>query len=340
MKLSLTQAISQISAKKFPIYWFFSDEPFLLKDADEQCREKIHKIGIEESYTLGVSKQFDTDSLDQIAQTQSLFSQRQALWLKCDSTPPQALTQWLLSYLRHPSPDITLFVFSERLSAQQHKTQWFKQVDHVGAYIALWPPAYHELPHWLQQLAQRYQFSLSRDAAQWLAQCTEGNLFAARQTFEKLAAKQSKAALTLDDVQTTLQYDAAHFTVFEWASAVLFGDVARATRILASLQQEQAEATLLVWSIAKELRLVIALHRAKQSFTSACKSMGIWPKRQPYFQQALKRLTVTDCHQALHQLAQIDRMIKGIEIGSVWLTLHKLVVTICAPKLAASLIAD
>lgn len=335
MKLSLTQAIAQIGAGKLPIYWFFSEDPFLLEDACEQCRQQVRKTGIEEIYTVAISKQFDTDQLDQTTQNQSLFSQQQALLLKCESMPPETLTKWLLNYLINPSADITLFVFSGRLSAQQQRTKWFKLVEQVGAHIPLWPPARHELCAWLGQLAKRYQLALSTEAVQWLAECTEGNLFAAKQTFEKLAATQSKTSLTLDDVQTTLQYDAAHFSVFEWANALLLGDVARAIRILEALQQEQVEPTILVWSLAKELRLIIALHLARQPFASACKSLGIWPKRQPPFQQALRRLTLADCHRALQQLAQIDRVIKGIEPGSIWLTLHKLTATLCSPKLAA-----
>ena len=335
MKLSLTQAITKIGSNPIPIYWFFSDEPFLLDDACEQCRQGLSKAGIEETYTLGISKQFDASQLDQMTQNQSLFSQQQALLLKCDSTPPEALTKWLLDYLADPSIDITLFIFSDRLSAQQQKTKWFKLIDRIGAHIPLWPPATHEITGWLQQLAKRYQLSLTTDAAQWLAACTEGNLFAAKQTFEKLATMQTKKTLTLDDVQTTMQYDAAHFSVFEWASAVLLGDVSRATRVLESLQQEQAEPTVLVWSLAKELRLVIALHLATQPFAGACKSLGIWPKRQPPFQKALSRLKISHCHQSLVQLAMIDRIIKGILPGNPWQALYRLSNVLAQPQLTS-----
>ena len=333
MKLSLAQATNQVGSGKLPVYWFFSDEAFLLDDASEQCRQRLHQAGIEEIYTLGVAKQFDTDQLNQTTQNQSLFSQQQALILKCEGAPPEALTKWLLSYLMHPSPDIVLLIFSDRLSAQQQKTKWFKQVDQAGAHIPLWPPAHHELAGWLQQLAKRYQLGLSHEAAQWLAACTEGNLFAAKQTLEKLAATQAKTTLSLDDVQTTLQHDAAHFTVFEWATTILTGDATRATRILESLQQAQAEPTILVWSLAKELRLVIRLHLSQQSFAQACKNLGIWPKRQPPFQQALRRLSLADCHQALSQLATIDRTIKGLTTGDVWQQLHMLSSSLSHPQL-------
>ncbi len=76
--------------------------------------------------------------------------------------------------------------------------------------------------------------------------------------------------------------------------SILQADARRALKILKTLKQEGAEATLILWALTRELRTLATL-AAQQNEGRALQQLfreqRIWPQRQPLVQQGLRRLT-------------------------------------------------
>ncbi|MFP3366861.1 DNA polymerase III subunit delta, partial [Pseudoalteromonas sp. SIMBA_148] len=74
-----------------------------------------------------------------------------------------------------------------RLDRKVQQTAWFKALEKVGVFIAVWPVDHSRLGFWIRVRARRHGLELNQDAARLLAERIEGNLLAADQELQKLA---------------------------------------------------------------------------------------------------------------------------------------------------------
>ncbi len=83
----------------------------------------------------------------------------------------------------------------------------------------------------------------------------EGNLLAAAQEIEKLKLMAEGGQITVETVQAAVA-DSARFDVFGLTDAVLKGEPAHALRMLEGLRGEGVEPPVILWALARELRLL------------------------------------------------------------------------------------
>jgi DNA polymerase-3 subunit delta len=123
----------------------------------------------------------------------------------------------------------------------------------------------------------------------------------------------------------------------------MLGDAKKAWHILEHLRAENTEATIILWSLTKELRLLATLHKESrgQSLDGLFKRYQIWDKRQPEVRRALSRLSYTKCLSLLQEANRIDKMIKGVIRDDAWdairhLIMHMSGITILSSELKPS----
>ncbi len=156
----------------------------------------------------------------------------------------------------------------------------------------------------------------------------EGNLLAAAQELEKLSLLHPGGLIdtnTLDNAIT----DNARFDIFQLVDNTLLGNRPRSLRILQNLANEDTEPTLVLWALTRELRTLCEMQKKMKqgaSLSSLFSQFRIWEKRQPAVRAFLQRHPQRDGWDLLLKAAEIDRMIKGIEIGNTWDTLADLVI--------------
>lgn len=328
MKLNFAQLARHLTTTLLPIYWVSGDEPLLLNDAISAIRS----AAMSRDYSLqsfSADQASIVEQLQQLTGNLSLFADKQLLELQITNSVPEKLTQWLKEYCASPDGDTVFIIRSPKLSTAQTNTAWFRSIESIGAHLAIWPIEISQLPVWLQQRSQKWQLTLPLNAAQYLANRTEGNLLAANQELEKLALSHQGKTISLDMLEALLE-DQARYDVFNLTSAVLKGEVARAWRILQHLKADASEYTLIVWALTKELRALITLH-SKCNTTALpvlYKQLQIWDKRVPEIQQALARLSLTRCQQALANAAEVDQAIKGLHDRNGWEVLSEWVMSL------------
>jgi DNA polymerase-3 subunit delta len=94
-----------------------------------------------------------------------------------------------------------------------------------------------------------------QDAVELIAARVEGNLLAAAQEIEKLKLMAEGGQITVETVQAAVA-DSARFDVFGLVDAVLNGEAAHALRMLEGLRGEGVEPPVILWALARELRLL------------------------------------------------------------------------------------
>lgn len=340
MKLNAGQLERHLKGTLSLVYVVSGDDPLLTQEAAEQIRQAADQQGFSERQILNVDAHFDWDSLLEANNSLSLFAERRLLELRIPTgKPSEAGTQALLEYLTRPNPDNLLLISLPRLDGPTQRTRWAKalQENPQVQFLSIWPLEAQQLPRWIQQRLNRVGLSATPEAIDLIATRVEGNLLAAAQEIEKLALLAEQKHLDLAFVQAAVS-DSARYTPFDLVDAMLHGDLAHALRILNGLRSEGTEAPIILWALARELRVLIQLSQGHErgipmEQTVASIKPPVWDKRRPLLIQAAQRHRFQAWNQLLLSAQSIDAQIKGQQMGCPWLGLSQLLFSLCGKPL-------
>lgn len=325
MKINARDLIKHLDGKLKSVYWISGDESFLVSQTVKDIEKKIKQQGFEIERE-SVSTTFKADRFFELTHEMSLFANQRCIIFSCENRLNPALTKALEAYCKSPSPDIVLIFYGGKLASNVTSRAWYKAFDKIGMHIPIWPIDHAQLPKFLIDHARRFNLNLETDAANLLANMTEGNLFSANQTLEKLSSLNPNERITVEMLHANAE-DQAHFDVFDLISAILKGELQRSNRILQNLFATGCEPNIILWAIVKELRLLATLfeQRERTPLSTLFKQHNIWEKRGREIQTALNRLSYQKCLGAIQDAAEIDRILKGYKTGDTQLKLSQLV---------------
>jgi len=170
-----------------------------------------------------------------------------------------------------------------------------------------------------------------------IAARVEGNLLAAAQEVEKLKLLAEGNQVDAETVQAAVA-DSARFDVFGLIDCALTGDASHALRVLEGLRGEGVETPVILWALAREIRLLagIAYQQSQgipldKAFSSA--RPPVWDKRRPLVSKALQRHSSKRWGQLLQQAQLIDAQIKGQAPGDPWSELAMLTLQLAGQRL-------
>lgn len=336
----LQQGLSELK----PVYLFYGEEALFLRDCQDRLRHALQSRGYLYGERYEVDAGFDWQGLQMDTQAGSLFSEQRVIQLDMPKgAPGREGTQFLQEWANRnspqngaPPPEVILVIQCGKLDGRQVKSKWMQALESAGLVVQAKPVPSQALPGWCQQQAQRYQIQLDGEAAALLAERVEGNLLAADQELTKLSLLHPPG--TLIDAKTIADsvVDQAHYQLFALATEMLKGQARQAQQILHRLRQEGLESAVILWLLAKEIRLQVDLARLSQSMPQgqAFKQMRVWSSRQAEVSAALQRHSVEEWQALLKLALEIDLMIKGIRPTvnpeETWQAISKLVGRIAA----------
>lgn len=329
MKLAYAQLTFHLTKNLAPLYWVCSDELLLVQEAVGTIRAAAKKLGFHERISLTPDTKSDwTKALYADTHSRSLFSSKKIIELNLQQIKLNAAQGKIFEELiRKLSADTLLIISTTQLDAKLEKTSWYKAIEKTGVIIPIWPVSAEQLPQWILQRAKKINLHLTSQAAERLAILVEGNLLAAAQEIEKLSLLYPGKTLDEDMIENAV-VDNAHFDIFNLTDNALRGKTARCMRILTNLADEGVEPTLILWALTRELRTVADIQQQMQqgaALSALFAKARIWEKRQAGFRAFLQRHTLENCWGLLSKAAQIDRMIKGVDLGNVQDELEALV---------------
>ena len=329
MQLKASQLAQHLSKSLSSCYLISGEEPLMVQECSDAVRRAAKAAGCSERQCITISHKDDWRELGHAAGSLSLFAERKLIEIQLPSGKPGAEgSKALLEYLEGDSDDVLLIV-SGRIDKASQKSKWYMALDGAGIVIPLWPVTAAELPAWLQARMHNAGMQVEKEAVALLAERLEGNLLAAAQEVEKLKLLHGETLITASMVTDTVS-DNARYDAFRLVDVALSGDARAAVRTIRGLRAEAVQPPVLLWALAREVRLLADLKRDVSGGASAINALnqrGVWRNRQPLVQKALNRLTGRDLAQLQALSFQADGASKGFLAGNPWDVLEQLVLT-------------
>ncbi|KNX76392.1 DNA polymerase III subunit delta [Pseudomonas sp. 250J] len=341
MKLAPAQLNKHLQGQLAPVYIVSGDDPLLCQEAADAIRGAARQQGYDERQVFSADANFDWGNLLLAGASLSLFAQRRLLELRLPSGKPgDKGAAALMEYCANPAEDTLLLISLPKLDGSAQKTKWGKALiegTHCQ-FIQIWPVDAQQLPQWINQRLSQAGLSAQRDAVDLIAARVEGNLLAAAQEIEKLKLLAEGNQITVETVQAAVA-DSARFDVFGLVDAILNGEAAHALRMLEGLRGEGVEPPVILWALARELRLLAGLAQQFSQGVPLDKAFSqarppVWDKRRPLVSKALQRLSAQRWAMLLQDAQRIDAQIKGQAEGSPWTSLARLSLLMAGQRLA------
>jgi len=319
----LTGALKQLA----PVYFVTGDEPLQQGEVADAIRLAAKKTGYATREVFAVETGFEWGELAVAADSMSLFADKKVIDLRLPSGKPGTEgAKALIAYCQRLPDDTLLLITAPKMTAATLKTKWCQALDQAGVIVQVWPLDGSALIQWLQRRAQKRGLQIEQDGIKLLASRIEGNLLAAAQEIEKLYILYGVSPISKQAVEQVVA-DSARFDVFKLTDCVLAGRINRAIKILNGLKAEGIAAPVVVWALAREVRMLINIKLAikqGQNKEAVFKSYRLWDKRKQVVNSAQSRLDMKSLQQALLLCSTTDRQIKGREQGDYWETLLSL----------------
>jgi len=336
LKLPLGQLTTHLERNLARLYLVAADEPLLVGEATDQIRRAATERGFDERDVHFVERSFRWDSVLAGADSLSLFSEKRILELRMNSPRPgDAGAKAIRELAESDDPDrLVIISIQARLDASAQRSVWVKTCEKLGVVVDIRAVTRESLPGFIGRRARKHGLTIATDAAELLADRVEGNLLAADQELAKLALITESGRVNADDVLAAVASN-ARFDVFRLSDAVIAGDLPRALRVLAGLQQEGVAPPLVAWALVREILLLSELRQAigrGMSPEQAMSRQRVWQSRQPALRRALGRYTEADLARFVAAAERVDRAAKGLERRPVWDAITELVIGLLTPR--------
>lgn len=261
----------------------------------------------------------------------SLFSERLAIEAHGSIKPDNAGLEQLQKFIQSPADNILVIIMPRQDQAAQ-KTKFYQSIDANSVVVNLSLQNMQERLAILQDEARQLGVQLHAQAWDLLLTQTENNLFAAQQGLLRLSDLYSADHLILaEDLQAALT-EQSRFSSFELADAALRGDTLQAVKILQFLLESGEAASLILWALAREMRLLMQLFEQPNQY----QKLGIWQNKISLYQQAMKRVKGKQLLGWPALLQRTDEAIKGISEENPADLLLQLTMTLCGQPLFQS----
>jgi DNA polymerase III subunit delta len=295
-----------------PLYAIYGAEPLGALEAADQLRDIAKQQGYIEREVFTAESGFDWSRLSMAGSALSLFATQRMMELRIPTGKPgKEGSAAIEAYCqRLPDDTITLITLPE-MDWQGKQTKWFLALESCATMIEAMPVEREHLPRWLTTRMARHQLSAQAEALDFLADCVEGNLLAAKQEIEKLALLFPTGEITLAMMEESVA-NVSRYSTVSLIAAIHAGDAARIARTLDCLKAEGEPPPLILWMLASEMRALLRMTGVTKSGRAPfpAKAREIEKLARKHSAGSLVRLNL--------QAAKIDRMIKGVNSNDVW----------------------
>lgn len=315
MKVNFEQLDRSLQNKILPCYLISGDENLFVSEACRKIRKKAQSSGFSQTNIIYVEgANFDWQSLLIELQGLSLFAERSIFEIRLTSPKiGDKGSKAMQEIIKLQLEDKIIIVSCGKLTSQQQNSAWFKLWSKEAVIIQIWPATPTQVKNWMIGKFQQRGMTLDTTAMNLLLERIEGNLLAAAQEVEKLYLNFGASAITVEQVYNSVT-DNARFSIFDLVDELLAGDNPRAINILNHIKSEGVEPILIIWALARELRILVQIqHYQAQGLPLdlAMTKLRQWAKRKPLIQKGIQRLSQPQLYKLLQHVAKIDQAIKG-----------------------------
>ncbi|UIJ75254.1 MULTISPECIES: DNA polymerase III subunit delta [unclassified Acinetobacter] len=326
MKLDYLQALKRVDEAQ-GAWVLHGQEPLLEQNLLDAFRKSWNAREIERQ-RYDISSAADWKNVFNALNSLSLFSSQLAIEAHGSIKPDANGLKLLKSYLQQNESNLLLVVMPKQDSASL-KTSFFQTIDANGVNVALTANYPKDRQQILAVEAQKLGIQLANDAWQWLEQHHEHNLLAAKNSLMRVADTFPEAEMIqIDHLYSCLQ-DQSRYTTYDLNDAMLQGNLAQSIKIFQYLIASGEPMSLILWSISKEMRLLMQLFEQPQNALQ----IGIWKTKVGLYQQALRRLNANDFLTWPALLLRLDASIKGLGHENPEHLVQQAIASLCGRRL-------
>ena len=304
------------------VYLFFAEESIQLTSLTDLVLLAAKDNNFDEKITYVISKDMDWSFLDSNNENLDLFGSKKIIEIKLlGSGPGNKGSKAIKEYSLVPDPNKLLIISAEGLDKKSQSSVWAKSLEKNGIMIVENPIPLNSMPKWIQSRANDSNVQIKNDAAQLLAEKTEGNLLAATQEIIKLNLLYPNIEIGLKEMEASIS-NASKYGIFDLSNAFVSGNKNRTFQIIESLKSEGTQPTLILWALTKEIN---NLYKVMEDNSTK----NIWGPRH-YLETLTKRvnqLNKKKLKQSLLEIAEIDASIKGLSSKNPWQAIRDLAIT-------------
>ncbi len=305
MKLDYLQALKRVSDAR-GAWVLHGQEPLLEQNLMDAFRTSWQQREVERQ-RYDVSSVSDWKNVFNALNSLSLFSTQLAVEVHGNIKPDASGIKLLKSYLQQDSDNLLLIIMPKQDSSSL-KSSFFQVMDANGVNVSLTANYPRDRQQILSVEAEKLGIKLANDAWAWLEQHHEHNLLAAKNSLMRVSDTFAEIdVIQVDHLYACLQ-DQSRYSTYDLSDALLNGNLAQSIKIFQYLIASGEPLSLILWSISKEMRLLMQLFEQPQNALQ----IGIWKTKVSLYQQALRRLSPQTFLAWPALLLRIDASIKGL----------------------------
>ena len=280
MKLDYLQALKRVNEAR-GAWVLHGQEPLLEQNLVDAFRSSWQSREVERQ-RYDISSASDWKNVFNALNSLSLFSSQLAIEVHGNIKPDASGLKLLKSYLQQDSDNLLLVVMPKQ-DASSLKSSFFQTIDANGVNVSLVANYPKDRQQILGIEAEKLGIKLANDAWQWLEQHHEHNLLAAKNSLMRVADTFAEVdIIQIDHLYACLQ-DQSRYSTYDLSDALLNGNLAQSIKIFQYLIASGEPMSLILWSISKEMRLLMQLFEQPQNALQ----IGIWKTKVSLYQQAL-----------------------------------------------------
>lgn len=329
MKLDYLQALKRVNEAR-GAWVLHGQEPLLEQNLVDAFRSSWQSREVERQ-RYDISSASDWKNVFNALNSLSLFSSQLAIEVHGNIKPDASGLKLLKNYLQQDSDNLLLVVMPKQ-DASSLKSSFFQTIDANGVNVSLVANYPKDRQQILGIEAEKLGIKLANDAWQWLEQHHEHNLLAAKNSLMRVADTFAEVdIIQIDHLYACLQ-DQSRYSTYDLSDALLNGNLAQSIKIFQYLVASGEPMSLILWSISKEMRLLMQLFEQPQNALQ----IGIWKTKVSLYQQALRRLSPQRFLSWPQLLIRIDAAIKGMSRENPEHLILQAIAEMCGQTLFAS----
>lgn len=322
MKINHYELTVHLEKKLFPLYILSGDDPVLLNETLSQIISFAQKKEFYDIKKIEYQSHFDWPAFFADFGQMSLFAEKEIVQLNFLTNKLNTETQnYFKKIHEYLNPNKILILTFPKFESNQTNLVWLKTLEKEGFFVVIWPLQGASLLKWLNDKLKQKKLVLESEAIKLMIEYSENNLVALQQFIEKLSLTfPSQTRLSVQQVFATLT-PSSKYSLYDLVEPLLNQDSKKLLKILHHLFDEGAEFPLLLWLLTKELRTIYQLSSIapsdQKAFYGACKKLGVWDKRIPLYQNAVKKHNKTSLKNLFSFASAIDIAIKENRVQEI-----------------------
>ena len=318
MLIAPHQIESRLERQLDSVYYVAGTEHLLVEETCNAIIVAAQANGYTELSKLELNS--NGDNLLMATASSSLFADKKIVDARMKrATFDQNGSKVIRDYLKQPVVESVLLIRGRTYEYQHRSTAWFKALvrDALVVVAESIPPA--RIPAWITERCRNAGLILEQDAVDYLADCSEGNLYNAHQEIEKLklAFPEHEVKIKRSDLDVL---DSSKGNIFEMIDQACLGNVERALKNLSAIQREGIYISVVLGALTAQLRRIHS--------TTLGKPVQMSSSRKRAADAAARRLRRTGVEDLLVECALTDSQVKGIAHGDPWVSFENVLLAL------------